>query len=106
MNIEMFDSKKFCGYEQITTFYTDFSIAENFGLNAVRDTFNNAFKQWKNDYKYLTELAMVLNWKLSRWYEDNNELATLYEELWEKADKWACENLKGEALDYYYQTTD
>lgn len=36
----------------------------------------------------------------------NDELATLYNSLWEKADAYACENLKGEELSYFYRTTD
>ena len=41
--VEGFDSESFCGYKQITTFYTDFSIAEHFGEGAINDTFNRAF---------------------------------------------------------------
>ena len=43
------------GYELQTTFWEDFSIADRFGLAAVLDTFNRAFREWKGDYKfYLT----------------------------------------------------
>ena len=49
------------GYTPVTTFWDDFTIAEAFGGNAVRDTFNRAFDEWKGNYKYLTELVMVLN---------------------------------------------
>ena len=31
------------GYKCFTTFFEDFTIAEKFGLNAVKDTFNRAF---------------------------------------------------------------
>ena len=30
----------------------------------------------------------------------------LYNSLWEKADLYAVENLKGEELDYFYEVTD
>ena len=43
------------GYELQTTFRNDFSIADRFGLSAVQDTFNRAFKEWKENYKYLTK---------------------------------------------------
>lgn len=49
---------------------------------------------------------MILNWKIWQFYEKNDELATLYNSLWEKADAYACENLKGEELSYFYATTD
>ena len=52
------------GYELQTTFWEDFSIADRFGLAAVLDTFNRAFREWKGDYKFLTELTLVLNHKI------------------------------------------
>ena len=94
------------GYRPFTTFFDDFSIAEAFGVDAVRETYNRAFKEWKSEYKYLTELVMVLNWKIWEHYQSNDTLARLYNELWEKADCWACDNLQGEELSYFYNTTD
>lgn len=46
------------GYTLQTTFWSDFSIADRFGLPAVQDTFNRAFAEWKKNYKYLTELIL------------------------------------------------
>ena len=93
-------------YSCITTFFEDFSIADKFGIEAVKDTYARALKEWKHDYKYLTELVMVLNWKIWQYYNHNDELANVYNELWQKADNYACEHLKGEELSYFYQTTD
>ena len=42
-----------------TTFWDDFSIAERFGENAILDTYKRAMKEWKSNYKYLTELVIV-----------------------------------------------
>lgn len=106
LKIVSFDSEAAFGYKQITTFFHDFSIADNFGTQAIKDTYNKAFKEWKDDYKYLTELVMVLNWKIWQHYETNEEYAKLYDELWTKADNYACNNLKGEELSYFYRTTD
>lgn len=95
------------GYETFTTFYQDFTIADRFGINAIKDTYKRAFNEWKNDYKYLTELVLVLNWKIWQHYENGNSyFARTYNELWEQADAYACENLKGEELTYFYSTTD
>lgn len=94
------------GYTTITTFWMDFSIADRFGIAAVKDTFNRAFKEWKSNYKYLTELVMVLNHKIWQKHETNYALAKVYDELWRKADEWACENLKGEEAEYYFRTLD
>lgn len=94
------------GYKPITTFYQDFSIADKFGTNAIRETYNRAFKEWKDNYKYITELVLVLNWKLWSYYQTNKELSDVYNELWIKLDNWCVDNLKGDALNYYFDTTD
>lgn len=94
------------GYQPKTTFWQDFSIADKFGAESITDTFNRAFAEWKTNYVYLTEMVMVLNWKLWQWYEKNDELAELYDALWKQADEYACNTLQGEELSYYYQTTD
>ena len=94
------------GYETKTTFWDDFSIADAFGLDAIQDTFNRAFADWKDNYEYLTELVMVLNWKIWQWYEKNGSIGRLYSDLWEQADEYALENLEGEALSYFLTVTD
>jgi len=57
-------------YEFKTTFWDDFSIADRFGENGIKDTYNRAFKHWKNDIVFITELVLVLNWK-ARYWSDN-----------------------------------
>ena len=94
------------GYELQTTFWEDFSIADRFGLAAVLDTFNRAFREWKGDYKFLTELTLVLNHKIWQYYENRPDMAVLYNPLWEQADQYAKENLKGNELSYYWEVTD
>jgi hypothetical protein len=94
------------GYEMTTTFWEDFSIADHFGVSAIKDTFKRAFNEWKDNYIYLTELVIVLNHKIWRYYETNYAYATLYNELWEKADNYACTHLKGEELNFFYRITD
>lgn len=89
-----------------TTFWMDFSIADRFGIPAIKDTFNRAFEEWKSDYRYLTDLVMVLNHKIWEWYEKNEEIARVYNELWEKADEYALDHLKGAELNYFLNTTD
>ena len=49
---------------------------------------------------------MVLNWKIFEHHGHNDVYADLYSDLWCKSDEWAMENLEGEALDYYFRTTD
>lgn len=106
MRIEDWRIEELTGYQPITTFYTDFSIADKFGINAIKETYRSVFNEWQHDYKYMTELAMVLNWKIWRWHSKNEEYAKLYDRLWREIDEWCIDNLKDEELEYYYKTTD
>ena len=95
------------GYVEKTTFGTDFDIADAFGEKAIKNTFERAFKEWKNNCKYLTELVMVLNYKCWQWYYRRNQMISeLYADLYYKTHAYAVKNLKGEELSYYYRTTD
>ena len=94
------------GYVLTTTFWEDFSIADRFGKDAIKDTFKRAFNEWKGNYIYLTELVIVLNHKIWQWYEKNDAYAELYNDLWEKADNYAFTHLKGEELSFFYDITD
>ena len=113
------------GYEKKTTFWNDFSIAEVFGkddpdkgLAAVKDTYERAFKEWKSNTEYITELTLVLNHKIWCWYDAvqritdptlksyADRLSHLYNDLWEQNDQWCMDHLKGEAADYYFRVTD
>lgn len=95
------------GYETKTTFWQDFSIADKFGVSAIKDTYRRAFSEWKKNVEYLTELVMVLNWKLWYHYDRGNDgYARLYDKLWKEADAWAKSHLRGEDLEYFYEVTD
>lgn len=94
------------GYKPLTTFYEDFSIAEYFGKDAIKDTLLSALDYAKTDYRVLTELVMVLNWKIWEHYESNEPLGKIYNALWEKLDRYAINTLKGEELEYFFRTTD
>lgn len=94
------------GYKMQTTFWNDFSEAEIFGVDAIEHTFSRIFKYNHSNYIYLTELVMVLNWKMWEHYDNNEKFISAYQVLWRLADRYAVENLKDEELDYFYTTTD
>ena len=95
------------GYEMKTTFWQDFTIADAFGYNAVVDTYNRAFNDWKNNIIYVTELAMVMSWKSFEHYEKHNKkLYELYADYYHKTDAWCLDNFKGKDLQHYLKTTD
>ena len=101
--------KEYCkeelGYEVITTYWEDFGIAEHFGFNAVRDTFKRALLN--TDYKMMTELVMVLNHRLWKWYKEGRlGWAELYDELYTKCDEICHNTFNKEQLEYYIRTTD
>lgn len=95
------------GYETQITFYSDFTIADHFGVDAINDTYKHAFESWKDNIVYLTEFVMVLNHKIWEHHHKNNSaLMTTYDTLWKKADEWCMNNLSDEDLEYYLKTTD
>lgn len=68
IKIKTWNIEAMTGYKPRTTFYEDFSIADHFGALAVRDTYCRAFNAWQNNIEYMTELVMVLNWKIREHY--------------------------------------
>ena len=104
--MEKWNVEAMTGYKPKTTFWEDFVIAEHFGVSAIRDTYKRAFDGWKDNAEYLTELVMVLNHKIWRWYQINDRYARLYDELWRKADRYAVNHLKGDDLSYFLEVTD
>jgi len=103
--------KEFCknelGYECKTMFWDDFTIADAFGEKGIRDTYKRAFEEWKTNTEYITEFVMVLNHKCNIWYDKGNEeYSRIYQELYEQADAWCMDNLQGDDLNYFLQTTD
>lgn len=101
--------ERMCGYKPVTTYYTDFSIADRFGMDGVKDTYARCREQAiEMGYVWLTELVMVLNWKI---WEHNgvhkdDAMTDLYLTLWHELQDYAAENLKDGELDYYYRTVD
>ena len=108
------DKEKFeCAYPEYqekradSTFYADFSVADVFGEQAIQDTYNRAFNEWKMNYKMLTELVAVLNHKIWFWHSIGiTEYATLYNRLWKEADAYGADNLKGEELQHFLTVLD
>ena len=107
MRIKMWNIEAMTGYHPKTTFYEDFSIADAFGIAAVKDTYKRGLRTAQAmGYEYLTEFVMALNWKIWEHYEQREPLARVYNDLWMKAAEIAESTLQGEELSYYYRTTD
>ena len=98
-------------YATFTTFWSDFSIAERFGYEAIDDTAARAYKEWKNDVKYLTELVMILNHKCWMYYHDGAEALSdhysdLYYKYYEKALNYLDKKGNKEDISYFIRTLD
>lgn len=96
------------GYKPLTTLWEDFCIANRFGKSAIMDTYKRAFEFAENNYKYLTELVMVLNHQIWMLYEENDEIARIYNDLWTKTDQRFIDKYENnkEAIRYFYEVTD
>ena len=95
-----------CGYKTKTTFWMDFSIADRFGVKAIKDTFKRAFEEWKDDVEYVIELVLVLNHKMFQYNDKNSGFVLTYQKLFEKANGWCLNHLKGDDLNYFLHVTD
>lgn len=103
---ESWDFAEELGYEPKTTFWEDFTKAEKGGKDEILKTFSKLFEEAKKNYLDLTEFVMVLNHKIWKWYKTDSHIAKVYDDLWKEADEYACDNLRGEELNYFYRTLD
>jgi hypothetical protein len=83
--------------------WQDFTKAERVGTDEVKNTYKSYFKNWKTNYKYLTELVFILNAKSKEYNSFNIRFAKLYNKLYEDANDYAIQHLKGKDLDYYFE---
>ena len=94
-------------YNFQTSFWEEFCIAEQYyGSEGIVEHYNLVFEQWKDNLEYLTELVLVLNWKIYQWYQVNDSLGLTYDALWRRTDSYAMETLKGDDLHYYLSVLD
>lgn len=95
------------GYERKTTFYSDLTIADAFGVKAIKDTYKRVCKEWMSNIEYITEFAICINHK-SWEHQENEEYCKLYSDLWYEIEDKICEHYKDneEAISYFYRVTD
>ena len=93
------------GYQPISTYWADFRVCGG-DKKAIRDTYENALLLAKDDKEYGTELAIVLNWLMWAYADTHEDVAKIYQELWQEFDSYVMNNWKGEDLNYYIRQTD
>lgn len=89
-----------------TLFWHDFDIAEKNGVDAIKKAYKNAFEASVDHYEYLTELAIILKWKMYQYDMKNESLAKVYYELWKETDEFANKKLRRWGLNYYWKETE
>ena len=95
------------GYKTFTTFYGDLTIAEAYGPDGVRETYDRVNRDWRGNYRYYTVFVLALNHKIwEHYYKKNETFERLYNDLWTEADLWVGNNWTGEAAAYYFEITD
>lgn len=96
-------------YERKTTFYSDLSIAEVYGVSSIKETFDRVIESWMDNIEYITEFAMCLNYK--SWEHNSRhkeELTEVYSDLYYKAYDMIVEHYKDneKELSYFFRTLD
>lgn len=94
-------------YNIVSTFASDFAIADAFGADAVEDTYERSMASFSEDVFMLTEMSLVLNWAIWRYWElHEHELSFMYDKLWKKLDNYIMDHFTGDELQFYLETTD
>jgi hypothetical protein len=97
------------GYKPKTKIWKEFCVAEIFGETAINGVYGSCMAHIKKCFPviYLTELSLVLSWKMWEHHDKGNiEIGKLYESLWREVDQYANDYLDGTDIQYYLRTTD
>jgi hypothetical protein len=94
------------GKERKTTFFSDLSIAEWYGIDSVKDTYKRVVASWKDDVVYMSEFVIALNQKIWQHYETDRKLAKVYNDLWIECDDFCREHFEDDDLSYYFEYID
>ena len=89
--------KKAQGYVCKTDAHLQFDNADHVGTDAIQETYNRLFNEWKSNKVLLTELALVLNHRIGFWsdmikrgteVQKSRELTIIYLDLYEQTEKY------------------
>ena len=95
------------GYTRKSTFFSDLSIAEWYGVKEVKDTIRRVVKNWFDDTEMFTEFVMCVNHKAWEHHQrQNSELSQLYSEKFYELQDMVYEKWDEEAQSYYYKITN
>lgn len=92
-----------------TTFMSDLSIGDWYGLKGLLDTVKNAVPSWCSNHEYMAEFTLCLAWKAEEMYaRKKNGWGLLYASLFEEIRDLMYDYYAGddEKLHYYWQYLD
>lgn len=107
-NAAAWQIEEITGYQPLTDVWEGLTARE-YNTDILMTHVAKLFHRYKDNglYQELTELVMVLNWKMWQMYDrGNEELQDVYCAAFKYIDDWCKDNLQGEQLEYYYRTTD
>ena len=104
--LEKMALEKMLDFKFESSFWEEFSIAEEYGPEGIRRHYDTVFDQYKDNLKYLTELVLVLNIKIFIWYGVDDTIGKMYDKLWKETDSYALNTLKSDDLHYYLSILD
>lgn len=90
-------------------YWERFSKAEENGMDAVYQTFNEIVKECheaKKPYINITELYIIANHKVWQHCKTNPELARHYNDMQRSGYEYITNHFTEEELDYFYRKTD
>ena len=94
--------------ETVTRFPRRWAQSEQIG--ELTTTFATAFNEWKDDVRYMANLAIVTNMKCWEHYgSGNEELSREYGEEYHRVNDWVWSEESGftkEEREYYFTYTD
>lgn len=95
-------------YRSISDYWDRYSIAEKESLDAVKIVNKAIFEEAKDDYKLITEMALVLIYKIVDCNEkpSKKRLCGFYRDFYEEVNSYAVTHLKANKLDYYFAVTE
>ena len=85
------------GYTYLTNFHEEFDKADHIGTEAILETYNRLFNEWKDNSVYIKDIRKILNHRCTFWgftasEEPNNkkyaEYGLTYLKLYEKLDRF------------------
>lgn len=97
------------GYKYFTNFYEAFSIVDLIGKDAIKNKYATLVSKWKNDYIFITELAVTLLLKRDEWgHKHNDEYFDIYDELIEDIVKFVFHQCQfsEEQLEYFHDVIE